>query len=122
MARTNRLPRAGVALAILASWGGIVGLLATLYILTRIPGNGSLALGLFATVVLVSSVAELVFAYGVGTGSTWAVQPASRAVGSAVALALLGVGFWIALSAPVSMSDATIGQPVVMPSAQTQSP
>lgn len=121
MGSTKWRPSEGVWRAILASVGGTVGLISGLYVLTRVLGNESGALGLFGTVVLAASVAELAFAFGAITGSTWATRPASRAVASAAALVLLGVGFWIALSAPVHVSDSTIGQPVVMPSVPTQS-
>jgi hypothetical protein len=90
-------------------------------VLARTLGDGPWALDLFGTTVFATSVAELAFAYGTATRSTWAARPASRALGFAGAFALLAVGFWIALSAPVSVSESPIGQPVETPSGDTRS-
>ncbi len=93
--------RGTTALAIFAAIGGVIGLLAGLWLLGSALGNGSwpLATLLVALVVLVVSVAELAFAYSAWTQTGWALKPGPRAVGFALAIALnlLGVLFLLAV-------------------------
>jgi hypothetical protein len=120
---TGRMSRPSNAMpvALLAAGAGTVGFLAGLYLLTLVIGDGTSTSGPLAGVILGASVAELAFAYGARTGSRWASRRATRAIGTAVALALLGFGGWIGLSAPVRESDRTAGQPVVTPIVPAQS-
>lgn len=93
--------RGTTALAIFAAIGGVIGLLAGLWLVGVALGNGSwpLVTLLVALVVLVVSVAELAFAYSAWTQTGWALKPGPRAVGFALAIALnlLGVLFLLAV-------------------------
>jgi hypothetical protein len=108
---TMRRPREGLALAILAALGGVIGLLAGVYLLFGALANGGWPL-VVGVVVLVVSVAELAFAYGTASRSTWAREPGPQAVGFALAIALLLLGFFIVLTIPVRVTEVPIGGPV----------
>jgi hypothetical protein len=101
----DTVPRSGGinTLAILAAISGLVGLGAGLLLLAVTLGDGGWGppAGL---VVLVLSVAELALAYGAWTKAQWAVRPGLRAIGFAVAIALILVGVGIVFVLPVSTS------------------
>lgn len=101
----DTVPRRGGinSLAILAAIGGVVGLGAGLLLLAATLGDGGWSAAI-ALVVLVLSVAELAFAYGTWTQAEWALKPERRAVGFAVAIALIVVGVLIVFLTPVSQS------------------
>ena len=103
--------RGGRAVAALVMMGGLVGLLAGLWLLGGTLAGGGWGL-LVAAVILVLSLAELAFAYGAWTRSAWAIEPAPRAAGFAVAVGLVVVGVAVALTIPVRTTSQPSGSPI----------
>lgn len=101
----NTAPRtSGInGLAILAAISGVVGLGAGLLLLAVTLADGGWGPPV-ALVILVIGVAELALAYGGWTQAQWALRPELRALGFAVAIALLFVGVGIAFLLPVGKS------------------
>jgi len=88
------------ALAIVAATGGVLGILAGMWLPTAKIGSGGRGL-VVGLVVLVLSVIEFAFAYGAWTLTPWALKPGPRAIGFAVAIALILVGLFVSYSIPV---------------------
>lgn len=96
-----RRPSGNIALAVLTTIGGVLGLLAGLYMLLITMASGGVGL-VIALVTVVVSVAELAFAYGTWTLAGWALRPGARAVGFAVAIAIIILAAYVGLTIPVS--------------------
>lgn len=103
--------RETTALAMLASIGGAIGLLAGLLLLSSALGIGGWGL-VVALVVLVVALAELAFAYSAWTRTPWALKPGPRAAGFAAAIALILLGVAIVLTMPVRSTFAPAGSPI----------
>ena len=99
-AGTMQRSRGSTALAIIAGTGGALGTLASSWLLTVKLGGGVLVL-LAGVLVLAFSGAELAFAYGAWKQSRWARRTVLRAVGLAVAVALIALGIYVSFSIPV---------------------
>jgi hypothetical protein len=101
----DTVPRSGAinSLAILAAISGVVGLGAGLLLLAVTLGEGGWGPPV-ALLVLVLSVAELALSYGAWTQAQWALKAELRAVGFAVAIALILVGVGVVFLLPVSKS------------------
>jgi hypothetical protein len=91
------------SLAILAAISGVVGLAAGLLLLAVTLPSGGWGPPI-ALVVLVLSLAELALSYGVWTQAQWALRPELRAIGFAVAIALILGGVLIVFTFPVNSS------------------
>jgi hypothetical protein len=104
--------RQGTALAALATIGGVIGLLAGLWLVGGTLANGGWGL-LLAVFVLAFSLAELAFAYGAWTQSPSALQPGLRVAAFAVAIALIVLGVAVSLTIPVTTTMEPTGSPIV---------
>ena len=91
------------SLAILAAISGVVGLGAGLLLLAVTLADGGWGPPV-ALAILVIGVAELALAYGAWTQAQWALRPELRALGFALAIALIFVGVGIAFLLPASKS------------------